>query len=585
MILQALYDYYQRKASDPESGIAPEGFEWKEIPFVIVIDRQGRFVTIEDTREGDGSKKRARQFLVPASVIRKSAIKANLLWDNAEYALGANPRDRDDVAERHALFRLRIDETFPQIENDSLYALAKFLACDPLHQVSQANQVAPLWKEILDTNAFLTFRVEGDGFATVCDALRSEIIMANDRRAISNSNKKDRCLITGEITDIAQLHPAIKGVRGAQSAGAALSSYNMASFTSWGKEQNLNAPIGQKAVFAYTTALNTLLGKDSRNKVQVGDATTIFWAEKHCQLEDDFFSFWSINKDDPDRDIKVVETLLNSPLTGATAAESSTRFFVLGLAANSSRLVVRYWFAGTVGQLSERIRQHFLDLKIQESGRDRGSYALFFLLADIAVENKIDNIPPNLAASVMRAIFTGGPYPVTLMQQAIRRIRTGRDVKQTQAALLKACLNRRVRHAPYDTEKEIHVSLDPTNQNIGYRLGRLFAVLEKIQEDAQPGINATIRDRYYGAASSSPVSVFPQLLKLKNHHVAKLGNPGHRINHEKRLAEIIDGMPVDMPAHLALEDQARFAIGYYHQRQALYKKSEGDTISHIELSH
>jgi len=235
--------------------------------------------------------------------------------------------------------------------------------------------------------------------------------------------------------------------------------------------------------------------------------------------------------------------------------------------------VVRFWQTGTVAEFSQIIRQHFRDLTLAKPISDRGSCALFFLLADIALENKIDNIPPNLAPNVMRAALTGGPYPTTLLQQAMRRIRATRNVKRTQAAILKACLNRQRRFQENPSEEEIQVSLDTSNTNPGYRLGRLFAVLEKIQEDAQPGINATIRDRFYGAASSSPVSVFPQLLKLKNHHLAKLENPAFKAAHERRLGEIFSGIGVNMPAHLSMDDQARFAIGYYHQRQALFTKT------------
>lgn len=113
--------------------------------------------------------------------------------------------------------------------------------------------------------------------------------------------------------------------------------------------------------------------------------------------------------------------------------------------------------------------------------------------------------------------------------------------------------------------------LDLSNANPAYRLGRLFAALEKIQEEASPGLNATIRDRYYGAASSTPVSVFTTLLRLKNHHIGKL-SPGRATQMEKLLGEIL-GEVSDFPRQLALPDQGRFALGYYHQRQAFFTKS------------
>ena len=567
MILQALYDYYQRKAADPDSGIAPEGFEWKEIPFVAVIDREGRFVAFEDTREGEGNKKRAKPFLVPASEKRASGIKANLLWDNIEYALGANPRSRSDIPERHGDFLRRLTSDIAEHEHRDL--LLKFLAAKPISQIESDKESAERWKEILETNANILFRVEGSGDISICETLSSSI-----RRSETASG--GICLVSGNDASVARIHPSIKGVRDAQSSGASLISFNLPAFKSYGKDQNYNAPVSLSATFAYTTALNNLLGRDSKNKVQVGDATTLFWSgKKATAFEEDFAFLWNAPpKDDPDRGIQAIETLLRSPFTGAGIPDGDVPFFVLGLSPNSARISVRFWYTGSVAEISNGIRQHFLDLEVIRPKHDKGNYALFFLLADIAIENKIENIPPNLAGDVMRSILTGGPYPAMLLQQTVRRIRAKQDIRRTQAAILKACLNRQRRLQINPTEEEITVALDPANINPGYRLGRLFAALEKIQEDAQPGINATIRDRFYGAASSSPTTVFPQLLKLKNHHLAKLENPAFRTVHEKRLTEIFGGMQPDMPAHLSMEDQARFAVGYYHQRQAFFIKSE-----------
>jgi len=565
VILQSLYEYYQRKAADPESGIAPEGFEWKEIPFVVVIDVQGKFVTLEDTREGDGKKKRARRFLVPAAEKKSVNIKANLLWDNVEYALGANPRERDDIAKRHAAFVTRIDEEIASHPEQQV--LLQFLHSEPIVQIEGQLAIASLWSECLESNANVTFRLEGSTCATVCEALAPSIVSQAGKGAAL-------CLVSGTTDTIARLHPSIKGVRDAQSSGAALVSFNLSPFCSYNKEQNHNAPVGDSATFAYTTALNGLLGRDSKNKVQVGDATTVFWSDRKTELENTFFSFWSVDKDDPDRGIEAVEALLKSVHTGAPIPNADARFFVLGLSPNAARISVRFWYAGAVSEVSQKLGQHFRDLELIRPKNDKVRNALFFLLSEIALENKIENIPPNLAGNVMRAVLTGGPYPVTLLQQTVRRIRATRQLRPPQVALLKAYLVRRRRFQESPNDKEIEVSLDTENTNAGYLLGRLFAALEKIQEDAQPGINSTIRDRFYGAASATPVSVYPQLLKLKNHHLAKIDNPAFRITHEKRLTEIFGALPSSMPAHLTMDDQARFAIGYYHQRQALFTKSE-----------
>lgn len=569
MILQSLYDYYQRKASDPESGIAPEGFEWKEIPFLIVIDREGKFVTLEDTREADGKKKRAKPRLVPISVIRKVNVLGNLLWDNIEYAIGANPRGRNDIDARHADFRRRLREELPPREaSPEMTALWTFLDSLPLEQVEASAESADAWKEILETNAFVTFRIDGE-IETLCDHFRPWI---QSRQVVGEEG--DICLITGRKSATARLHAPIKGIYDGQSSGGAIVSFNLSAFTSFGKVQSHNAPVSEAAAFAYTTALATLLGKDSRNKLRVGDATTIFWADRPDAFEDSFASFFTMApKENPDRDAMVVKNLYASIEQERGASNSSTHFFVLGLAPNAARISVRFWHTGTVADFANKIRLHYDDLEIVRAPMDQGKYSLFWYLVDIATERKADNIPPNLAGNIARAILEGSPYPATLLQQTVRRIRAEQEVTRIRASLLKAYINRFQRTYP-SHEKEILVALDPDNTNPGYRLGRLFAVLEKIQEDAQPGINATIRDRFYGAASASPVTVFPQLLKLKNHHLAKLDNPSFRFGHEKRLTEIIGGLPADMPRHLSIDDQARFAIGYYHQRQALFTKVE-----------
>jgi len=583
MILQALCEYYRRKVGDPEGGMAPQGFEWKEIPFVVVIDKNGKFVGLEDTREGEGKQRRARSILVPQGEKRASGIKANLLWDNVEYALGAKPPERRTMRERHEAFLARLRKELPDSKSNlHTKALLTFLESDPVRVIERSNSASDLWKEALTSNANVTFKLEGNEHASLCEAFRSHLAQRVSAEAGDGDEGTTAvCLATGRSSIVAKIHQSIKGVRDAQSSGASLVSFNSRAYSSFGKDQNFNAPVSKSATFEYTTALNVLLSKDSRNKLQVGDATTVFWSETKNDFEDQFASFFAMApKDDPDRDVQAVQVLYKSLHTGAALSLSTTRFYVLGLAPNAARLAVRFWRQGTVAELSERIRQHFDDLDIVRAPHDTGRYALFWLLLELATERKIDNVPPALAGDIVRAVLDGSPYPRTLLLQALRRVRAEREISRIRASMLKAYLNRFNRVHPAG-EKEITVALDLTNNNAGYRLGRLFAVLEKIQEDALgPGINATIRDRFYGAASSSPVTVFPQLLKLKNHHLAKLERPAFRIAHEKRLTEIFGGLGASMPSHLSMEEQARFAIGYYHQRQALFAKSSpADPIS------
>ena len=578
MILQALYDYYQKKSADPDSHIAPEGWEWKEIPYIILIDEDGNFVSIEDTREGEGRKRRSKKFLVPQSVNRTVGKNANLLWDNIEYALGANPRNRNDVEERFNLFIERIKNEIVSENIPSVKSLLKFLENKPLGKI-ESSGYTELWQKILDENPFIVFKIDGTTNNCICDDLRGKL-----RRLYQNEGN-DLCLITGETkTKVARLHSKIKGVRGGQTQGGALISFNLPSFNSYGKKQNYNSPISQSAAFAYTTALNILLGKDSKNKISIADTTIVYWAEKKTQEinPEEMFSFLVSRKkdeDNPDEGIQVIESFINSVFTGKLSSEKTNHFYVLGLAPNAARISVRFWKAPSVEDFGYNIKKHFDDFEIVHGPKDQKYLSLYQILPSVALAYKMDNVPPNLVGAVIESIIDGTPYPRTLMQQCVRRIRAEQTVNRTRAAILKAYLNR-FNKIHNKNEKEITMGLDPTNKNVSYSIGRLFAVLEKIQEEANPGINATIRDRYYGAASSSPVTVFPRLLSLKNSHLKKL-NPGRKIFFEKLIGEVVAEIS-SFPTNLALDGQANFAIGYYHQRQDFFSKKSEKEVVEIE---
>ena len=569
MILHALKEYYDRKAADPGSHMAPPGWEWKEIPFVLVLNESGSPVGLSYTVEGSGKAKRTKRFLVPKGVKKTSGIAANLFWENPEYALGIAPEGgrTDRIAEQHAAFKTRIAD-LGDISDAGLSAVKAFL--DHSDKGALLQPLGETVKQLLDEGANLTFQLAG------------EVLLISDRPAVKSaiqaqfstaSGTPSLCLVTGEKDTPERLHTAIKGVWGAQTSGANIVSFNSAAFSSYGKTQGENAPIGKCAAFAYTEALNHLLGKDSRQRLQVGDASTVFWSEKATDFEQNVTDFFGEPpKDDPDRNVRAVESLFKSPHTGTLPeAEAQTRFFVLGLAPNASRISIRFWIVDTIAGMSGKLRQHFEDLHIVHGPKDRDSFSLFRLLVSTASLGKSENIPPNLAGETIRAILSGTAYPKTLLQAAIRRIRADHEISYVRAALIKACLNRSLRLHNPTQEKKITMSLDLTNLNIGYRLGRLFATLEKIQTEASPGLNATIRDKFYGAASGTPVAVFGNLMRLKNHHLAKLESIGRRVNFERLIGEIMSEI-TDFPPHLTLADQGRFAIGYYHQTQDFFTK-------------
>ncbi len=580
MILTALYEYYQRKPELPRAGL-----EWKEIPFLITLRPDGTFLQIEDTREGEGRSQRGRSYLVPQAVKKSVNIAANLLWGNVEYALGMPDKRKLEerrkkgqeaeyisrLAEMHAAFCGAI-ESLPAAKkkHPDVAPVLGFLARENLHAII----LDALWPQVEASGANLSFKVAGVELPVCSMPAVTETVVAEPQSRAPTQI----CLITGTSDEVQRLHPPLKGVWGAQTSGANIVSFNLRAFTSYGKEQGANAPVGKHAAFAYTTALNHLLASGQR--IQVGDASTVFWAAKANPMESLLAQlFEEPPRDDPDTGARAVRDLFEAPRSGAGYIDVNdpTRFYVLGLAPNAARVAVRFWHVGTVGDLARHIRQHFQDIRIVHGPHEPEFLSLLRLLASTAVQGKVDNVPPNLGGAVMTAILAGTPYPDAMLQAAIRRVRAEREVGYARASVLKACLNRIARLSGQSRPSELGMQLDE-NPNVGYRLGRLFAVLEKIQEEASRGINATIRDRYYGAASSTPASVFATLMRLKNHHIAKLENRGRAVNLERLIGGIL--VAVDQfPAHLNLSDQGRFAIGYYHQRHDLFTRhdtTEGD---------
>jgi len=577
MILQALKEYYDRKASDAESDIAPEGFERKPIPFLIVIGRNGKFINLEDTRERIGNRFIAKTFLVPRSKPRSGSLSYKttfLLWDHAGYVL-QHPDD-NKAKNQHTTWLRSLKELPPELNNDEgVTAILKFYDSGGVDDVKSHKT----WNEctkVLSCN--MTFKLAGEILPIpCCHAVQEYVKQASKSSSdITDESIEDkvigRCLVTGEVGEIVRVH---SDTRISKDSKKLVGFQKNSGFDSYGKEQGYNAPVGKSAEFAYTTALNTLL--KSSHRMLVGDAVTVCWSEKSSDLENQIADFFSEPpKDDPDRGVRAIESLFKSIKSGAFLADENekTRFYVLGLSPNSARIAIRFWIVGTVAGMAVKIKQHFDDLRIVHGPRDKDVFSLFRLLVSTAAQGKADNITPNLAGDTIRSILEGLPYPKTLLSAAVRRNRAEQEVTYYRAALIKACINRATRFKNTSIKEELKMSLDENNTNIGYRLGRLFATLEKIQQEANPGINSTIRDRFYGAASGTPVAVFGNLMRLKNHHLAKLESAGRRVFFEKRLGQIIDGVEakIAFPTHLNLEDQGRFAIGYYHQMQDFFIK-------------
>lgn len=574
-MLTALASYYDRLADKGE--VPPFGYSVEKIGWCLVINEAGAVTQVIDLREQAGRKRLPKLLWVPESFKRPGVTpRAFFLWDNTAFALGVAKLGGKSAETRFQAFKNLHQELLDGTEDPALRALLAFLDC-----WSPENFLPPLFpEEMRDAN--LVFRFAGDrGYIHERDAARA--IWA--RRRAEAEAKEAVCLITGKRAPIARIHPAIKGVWGAQTAGASIVSFNQDAFTSYGQEQGANAPVGEAAAFAYTTVLNRFLATDSGNRVQVGDASTVFWAdgadaEKAALAEDAFAAMLGIDdKVQANRVKPILEAVAQGrPLTefDPDLAEG-VRFYVLGLSPNAARLSVRFWFEDRFGWFADNVAQHAADLRIEPAPRETLP-GIWRLLIETAVLRKSDNIPPQLAGEMLRAVLSGGRYPATLLSTLLMRLRADGDVNALRVAMLKAVVarNRRVDVSP--TTEEPPVSLDPDCKEPGYLLGRLFAEYERAQSAALGhNVNATVKDKYYGAASSTPQTVFPLLDRGAAPHIAKLRKErrGMAILVEKEIAAIMDRLSPGrdpFPRSLPPAQQALFALGYYHQRAKHFEK-------------
>ena len=587
MILHALTQYYQRKAKS-DGGVAPEGFENKEIPFIIVIDKQGKFIQLEDTRELKNKKKVARNFLVPKGLGRsgrKSYEVSNLLWDHSGYVLGySEDKDQERVDKQHASFTAKVNELKQALPSDEgVAAVAIFLvSSEEKDKVFQSDN----WKEYLkiikakDSN--ISFRLVEESVTLVCQSkmVQNYLTISTNNDEETDDFREGTCLITGKKTLVARKHYQISGVHKKPTPFCAVDKGSTA-FHSYGKKQGFAFPVSKQAMFEYTTALNTLLAGE--NRFRIGDVTAICWSAKPTPLEEHLASL--INgggKDNPDAHIDAVKSLYKSLYNGKyTEPDGKEKFYLLGLSPNSARIVVRFWHETTVAALSESIAAWYDDLQMVRG--ENSPYPEYMplprLLGNLVLDGKMENLPSDLIAQITDAALNNRVLPVSLLQAALRRNKAEQKITYGRASLLKAYINRAIRAGRLKNMKELTMSLDRNRQDIGYVLGRLFAVLEKTQAEANPGLNATIADRYFGSASSTPIAVFGTLIRLSKHHLSKLNTEqyrGKRIFLEKLFQEII-GKIDNFPNHLDINHQVLFGIGYYHQKQDFFQSNSTET--------
>lgn len=588
-VLQALERHYHRLAERGE--VSAPGWSPEKFGYCIVLNRDGEPVDVEDLHDLSGKKPKVKTYRVPAAVKRTVGISPNFLWDKTAYVLGRTAGEGKRTAQEHAAFVAMHLERLAGQDDEGLAALRRFLENWKPEQLEEVPRYGP---EMLDAN--IMFRLEGErGFIHERPAARALIEADGDK---ADADSAVFCLISGERAPLQRLHPTIKGVEGAQTAGAALVSFNLDAFTSLGKEQGANAPTSEGAAFRYGAALNHMLTRDGPNRLRrpVGDATVVFWADaSDTKAADDLISTW-LDSDIRDEDeARKVRDEMEAVADGRPLAElhpeiaEGTRFHVLGLSPNAARLSVRYWLSDRLDTFAQRLARHHADLRIEPLPLGWGAAPSVnrLLVKTTALQGEFKNIPPLLAGEVMRAVLTGTRYPLSLLSAALIRLRAG-DSPATgwHPAVIRAVLNRLKRPNPEIPEEgEVPMSLKRDHANAGYQLGRLFAVYELAQRAALGRVNATIRDKYFGAASATPASVFPLIVRGGQNHLSKVRKekPGWANLIERELEEIHSriepALPRSMPRSLGLQDQGEFAIGYYHQRAAKLSNDKGDAVS------
>ncbi|HHW18971.1 MAG TPA: type I-C CRISPR-associated protein Cas8c/Csd1 [Firmicutes bacterium] len=605
LILAALNDLYNRLANDPSIDVPRMAYCAGNAGVVLEISADGELVRAVPLGTQKGKKTLPMRLVLPDRQKRSSGDAPNFLCDNAEYVLGvaADPgkqKSLERAARRHQLAKTLHNTILGDVQDNGAKAVLAFLnRWNPSDYPKNAK--LDTVRDLLDSGANIVFRLAGDD------------CFIHDRPAIkrawetywtesASDSVWGQCLVTGEYGPVARLHKNITGIKGAKSTGASLVSFNFPAAESYGKSQGANSPVGQAAAFGYATALNWLTS-NIRHHVQVGDTTIVFWAERSGPEENlllDLFAdaigtFEAAETAESENATTLdkatsgkVKSLLERLLRGQsitddmTIFEENVRFYILGLAPNAARISVRFWHVDTFGGLLKRLQQHFEDMSIDHrEGEHPVSVGRLLLELAPAADRKSHAIPQTVIGSLFRAILQGTMYPRSIYALMIGRIRSDfndpdrpwleRKVTYPRAAFIKAYLRRKARITGNKALEEVLTEmLNPENKEKGYLLGRLFALLEKAQQDANPEIKSTIKDRYYASASATPGTVFPVLLRLAQHHIAKSEYGGYV---DKLIEEVM--VHIDsFPPHLSLDQQGLFALGYYQQRAGLYKKAE-----------
>ena len=574
MILQSLVKYYENLEN--QGLVSALGWCHAKVSYAVNLSDEGRVLGIQSRKiESQRGKKTVwtpALVKVPEMVTRSSGVSANFLCDNAKYILGISNDENDNrVLECYEAAKKLHMEILEHAHGKMAKALMNyFLTWEP--QKAKDNlSILENWEE-LTSGVNLIFCLGSE------DAQEDPEIQRcwTDHLDNRETAEKGICMVTGQKDEISRIHKVIKGVPGAQSSGAALVSFNAPAFESYGKTQSYNAPVGRYAEFAYTTALNYALSQRDYT-FSVGDSIVVFWAENgKRQYQKGFFGSMKPTKDNSKMLRDMFDSLKQDTRVYLEEEEMDPNqiFNILAVAPNAARISIRFFYQNTFGSILKNIHAHYARLNIVKPAWVEQEYLGIQDMLDGTVNSKSrDRLPaPGMAALVTQSILSGGHYPASLYTSVLIRVKAeAGNVKWKQAAIIKAYLIQNYNCLKGDD----FVGLNEECSDAAYVLGRLFSVLESIQREANPGIKSTIRDRYFNSACATPVSIFPILMKLKNSHIKKLerDKAGAKVYYERMITDLA-GKLSDYPKRLSLEEQGQFILGYYHQQQKKYEKSE-----------
>ena len=588
MILQSLVDYYEILAAAGK--ISKPGYSMANVSYALNLSKDGELINIIPLKISVQSGKKMvdvpQALEVPEQQKKTVGIAANFLCENSGYVLGIDNKGKPERALMcFDTFKALHHEILDDVDCIEAKAVLNFLDYWQPDDIEIPDAIKE-YLEALTSGVNIIFNIAGIGYPHENRMIKQTWEQYKESK--SNSDR-GQCLITGKIRPIARLHPSIKGVRGAQSMGASIVSFNARAYESYGNDdlQGLNAPVSEYAAFAYTTALNYLLS-DKKHVQSFGDTTVVYWAKNNNLIYSDIFGL-SLNPSESSNETSVddaaenlIRNIFKKIVEGKPIGDVSdefdegTRFCILGLAPNAARLSVRFFLEDSFGNILENIADHYRNLEIERSSKEFEYLPVWKLMSEtVSPMSKDKSSSPLLTGAVLRSIFMGLPYPETLFSNVLIRIRAERDITRGKAAIIKAYL---IKNRKEQYKEVLTVSINEQSDNKAYILGRLFSVLEKAQQDANPSINSTIKDRYFTSACATPASVFPILLRLSNHHIAK---SDYGYVSERKISELMEKLDVEknpFPSHLSLNDQGIFILGYYHQQKANYAKNEKKEI-------